>query len=131
MASARDLVTMGLQGILAERIGWNNMSLTSTGTTQGSTGGIIKGRGNRIVKATPHAGDGAFTLPADAAENDEIVLLNMHASNSMDVFPPSTHNFHKLNADVGTAVATGASISCIYLGSKVWLARMVATPAAT
>lgn len=131
MASARDLVTLGMPGILAERCGWSVMSLTSTGTTQGSSGGVIKGKGNRIVKATPHAGDGAFTLPSDAGEGDEVIVVNMHASNSADIFPPTGHSIHKLSANGGTAVATGASISCIYLGSSLWLGRMVATPAAT
>lgn len=130
MASAKDLATL-LPAPVAEKVGWSTQSLTSTGTTQGSTGGLIKGRGNRVIKATPHAGDGAFTLPSDAAENDEIIIVNMHASNSADIFPPSGHSIHKLAADGGTPVATGQSIHCMYLGSSLWLGRLIATPAAT
>lgn len=130
MASQKSLA-LHFPSMLASQLGWEIQSLTSTGTTQGSTGGVIKGRGNRIVKATPHAGDGAFTLPADAAEGDEIIIVNMHASNSADIFPPTGHSIHKLTANGGTAVATGASISLVYLGSSLWLGQLSATPAAT
>ncbi len=128
MASAKDLSTL-LPSPVAEKVGWTKQTLTTTNTAQG--GATVKGRGNRIVHVTAHAGDGSATLPADAAEGDEIIFLNVSAANSADIFPPSTHNFQALNANIGVAVAAGASLHCIYQGSKVWMGRLTAVLAAT
>jgi hypothetical protein len=125
MASQKNLALL-LPAQVASMVGWEVQSLTSTGTTQGSTGGVIKGKGNRIVKGTSHAANGAFTLPADAAEGDEIIVVG--SGNTFDVFPPSGHNFIGLADNAQANSADNGSISCIYLGSTIWLARIVAVP---
>lgn len=131
MAITNNLLALGMPAELAKRVGFEIVSVTTAGTTQGSSGGALAGPGNKIVKATPHAGDGAVTLPADAGLGDEIIVVNMHASNNCDVFPPSGHSIHKLSANGGTPVATAQSFHAIYLGSSLWLGRLVATPGAT
>jgi hypothetical protein len=128
MASARDLALL-LPAPVAEKVGWSSTTLTTTSTAQG--GATVKGRGQRIVKVTAHAGDGSVTLPADAAEHDEIIIVNVSASNSADVFPPSGHNFQGLNDNVGVAVAASATLHCIYLGSTLWMSRLGAAAVAT
>lgn len=130
MAQVKDLAAL-MPAEVAKKVAWEIISVTTTGTTQGSTGGALAGPGNKIVKATPHAGDGAVTLPANADVGDEIIIVNMHASNSLDLFPASGDSIHKLSANGGTPVATGQSFHAIYLGSDLWLGRVVATPAAT
>ena len=130
MGQTKDLAAL-LPAEIAKKVAWEIISVTTAGTTQGSTGGALAGQGNKIVKATPHAADGAVTLPADADVGDELIVVNMHASNNCDLFPPSGHSIHKLSADGGTPVATGQSFYATYLGSSLWLGRVVATPAAT
>lgn len=128
MASARDLALL-LPATVAEKVGWSIQAITTTSTAQ--NGATVKGRGNRIVRVTAHAGDGSVTLPADAAEADEIIISNISAANSCDVFPPTGHNFQLVAADAGVAVAAGASLHCIYVGSSVWVGRLAAVLTAT
>lgn len=130
MAQVKDLVAL-MPAEVAKKIAWEIISVTTTGTTQGSSGGALAGPGNKIVKATPHTGDGAVTLPSNSDIGDEIIVVNMDASASLDLFPASGHSIHKLSANGGTPVATGQSFHAVYLGSGLWLGRLVATPAAT
>lgn len=135
MAITNNLIALGLPAEIAKRVGVEIISVTTTGTTQGSTGGALSGPGNKVVLATPHAGDGAVTLPANADIGDVIEIVNMHASNNVDVFPPTGHSIHKLSANGGTPVATGQSFIARYVGlvssAGLWVGRVVATPAAT
>ncbi len=131
MAQAKDLITLGAPAELAKRMGWDVVSVAPSLTVQNTPLGLLKGPGNKLVMSTPGAGDGAVTLPAEAGIGDEIIIVNMHASNNCDVFPPTGGNFVKLTANQGTPVATGQSFSAIRLTSTQWLGRVVATPAAT
>ncbi len=124
MASAKDLATL-LPATVAEKVGWTLQDLTSVGTAQGGT--TVKGRGNRIVRANSHAANGSFTLPADAAEADEIILVGTSA-NTFDVFPPVGHNFVGLSDNAQVNCTANYSVSCIYLGATIWLARLVTVP---
>lgn len=128
MASAKDLISLGLQGIIAERVGWTVMPLTSSTTAQGTGTGVIKGRGNRIVKATAHASDGSFTLPADAGEGDEIIVVNVNNTQTA-VFPPSGHTVNGDSQNAAITLAANSSGRFIYLGSSLWLGREAAAPA--
>lgn len=131
MATAEGLMGVGVPAEVARRNGWEIVALTSTGTTQGAAGGVMSGPGNKLVLATPHASDGAFTLPSNADKGDEILVVNEHASNSLDLFPATGHSIHKLSANGGTPVATAQSFHAIKVSATRWIGRLVATPAAT
>lgn len=126
MASARDLATL-LPAAVAEKVGWTIMALTSSTTAQGTGTGVIKGRGNRIVKATTHASDGSFTLPSDAGEGDEVIVLNVNNTQT-SVFPPSGHTVYGDSQNAAITLAGNASGWFVYLGGSLWLGRESAAP---
>jgi hypothetical protein len=119
MATADALIGLGTPAEVAKRQGWQPVALTTSGTTQGSGTGVLRGLGNQLVTATVHAGTGAITLPADAEVGDEILIVNASA-NAGAIFPPSGGNINGETTDSGT-VTLAASGSA---GSSAWLVKV-------
>lgn len=131
MAQVKDLAAL-MPAEVAKKVAWEIISVTTTATTQGSTGGALAGPGNKIVRATPHTGDGAVTLPANADIGDELIIMNVAAgATSLDLFPPSGGNFQTASADAGEAVAQGVTAHVIKTTGTEWLLRLGAAPAGT
>jgi hypothetical protein len=132
MATADALCGVGVPPEVAKRTGWTIVSLTTTATTQNSSGGLVKGDGNKIVLATPHTGDGAITLPSAAGIGDEIIVVNVAAgATNVDLFPHVGGTIHGLAQNGGTPMAQYQSFHAIKLTATLWLGRLVVVPTAT
>jgi hypothetical protein len=110
MATTKDLMGLGMAAELALRLGYQQVSVTASGTTQNSAGGLLKGVGNKIVLATVTSGQ-AITLPSAAAIGDEIIVDNISAAAGI-IFPPTGGfiNGNAVNAEVNMA-ADGTATS--------------------
>lgn len=105
MATANALINLGTPAETAKRTGFTQVSVTASGTTQGST--ALKGPGNLFVNATIPASQ-AITLPSNAEIGDEIVIFN-NAGNAGVIFPPSGGSINAAAADA--SVAIGANLA--------------------
>jgi hypothetical protein len=102
MASATALMGLGMPAELAIRAGFQEVPVTTTGTTQGSAGGLLVGPGNKLVTVTVHSANGAVTLPSAAAPGDEVIVVNDTGTAGL-VFPHSGGNINGNSTDSGTA----------------------------
>lgn len=115
MATSSDLMGVGVPAEMAIRTGYQPVSVTTAATTQGSTGGVLIGPGNKIVSATIHSSGGAVTLPSASAIGDEIIVSNVSGTAGA-VFPPSGDDISGETADEGVALgAQGSAASIIRL----------------
>lgn len=131
MATADGLIGVGVAPETAIRTGWTVLSVTTSGTTQGSGTGVLKGAGNKIVLATPHAGDGAITLPSGAQIGDEFWIYNAHASNDLSVFPPSGGTILNISQNAAVLVEDNQSVRIVKVTATTWLSRLALEPVAT
>lgn len=116
MATADALIGLGMPAELAIRLGFQPVSITTAGTTQNSSGGVLNGAGNKIVSATVHTGTGAITLPDEAEIGDQILIQNISA-NAGAIFPPTGGNINGETTDSGTVTlaASGSAGSSALL----------------
>ncbi len=122
MASTNSLMGLGTPAEVAKRTGWLPVAVTTSGTTQGSGTGVLRGKGNQLVTATVHASTGAITLPADAEIGDEILIVNASA-NPGAIFPQSGGNINGETTDSGTVTLAAAGSA----GSSAWLVKVSTT----
>jgi hypothetical protein len=94
------------------------VDITTAGTTQNSTGGVLRGAGNKVVRATFHAATGAITLPADAGIADEVLVANVTA-NAGRVFPQTGGNINGLTTDLQVTVAAQGSAASSWRFVKI------------
>lgn len=89
MATATALISLGNPAETAKRIGYEQVSITTTAAaTQGS--GQLVGPGNKLVSAISHANTGSITLPVRAEIGDEIIITNVTGSAlTLNVYPPT------------------------------------------
>jgi hypothetical protein len=127
MATAEALMGLGEPAELAKRTGWIILNVTTNGSTQNSTGGLLRGSGNKVVLANVAALDGAVTLPADAELGDEIEINNRSLANVGRVFPPTggflnggaVDVFHALPLLAATTASNGVRFRKVT--STIWL----------
>lgn len=131
MATATHLMGLGVPAEQAIRMAYQVVTLALTAGAQAAASGVLYGQGNKVVVATPASGDDSVTLPTNAEPGTEIVVVNAHASNSLDVFPPSGETIQKLSVNQGVAVATGASARFVKYNATTWIAAGAAAPSAT
>lgn len=122
MATANNLINLGNPPETARRTGWNPVAVTTSGTTQGSGTGVLRGKGNQLVTATIHTGTGAITLPSDAEIGDEILIVNATATAGA-IFPQSGGNINGETTDSGTVTLAAAGSA----GSSAWLVKVSTT----
>lgn len=122
MATAQDLQGIGLPAEQAIRLGWQPVSVTTSGTGQASAGGLIRGIGKKIVSATLTATH-AVTLPSAAEIGDEIIVNNITA-NAGVLFPHVGGNLNGETTDASMVIAAqGASSSalrCVRVSATRW-----------
>jgi hypothetical protein len=131
MATTTGLMGLGVPAEQALRTGIEIVPVTTSSTAQGAGTGVLTGKGNKLVLATAHAGDGAVTLPAQADLGDEVEIHNVSAANSADVYPAAGQTINQLTNVQGVAVAAGASLRCTKVSAINWRARPAAAVAAT
>lgn len=124
MATANGLNDLGVPPEVAKRTGYQEVSVTTAGTTQGSTGGVLSGPGNKLVLATIHSSNGAVTLPANAEKGDEIIVANVTGTAGL-VFPQSGGNINGNTTDSGTATlaaqgSAGSNWRFVKLNATRW-----------
>lgn len=125
MATANSLINLGNPPETAKRIGFQPVSVTTSGTTQGSGTGVLRGPGNKIVNVTSHAAGGAVTLPSDAEVGDEIIVHNLGAANTCVVFPPTGGSINAQGANNGTAAfAQNLGRSFVKTTATAWVSML-------
>ena len=122
MATADALIGLGMPAESAIRLGYQQVSVTTTAATQGSAGGILNGPGNKIVSATFASAGHAITLPAAAEIGDEIIISNVTANAGL-IFPPSGGNIDGEGTNEDVAMAAQGSAGSIQLFVKLSATR--------
>lgn len=109
MATANNLIGVGVPAEQAKRTGYQNRTLTTTATSTAGSGALA-GPGDQLVAATVHAANGSITLPTNAELGDEIIVTNLSANAGL-IYPGSGQTINGNTATSGTATlaATGAA----------------------
>jgi len=122
MATADNLIGLGVPPEVAKRIGFVPVAIATTASTQGT--GALRGPGKKLVSATFTTAADAVTLSSDAEIGDEIVIANVSA-NAGVIFPPTGGNINGESANASTAIAaqgtTGNAWRFIKLNATRWL----------
>lgn len=121
MASTNSLIGLGTPAEVAKRVGFQQVSITTTGAVQSAGGGNLIGPGNKIVSATFASASDAITLPVAAEIGDEIIISNITA-NAGVVYPPAGGNINGETANENVAMAAQGSA-----GSIQWFVKLSAT----
>ena len=122
MATVDQLVGLGTPAELAKRLGWTTVTLATTGSAQGATGGLIKGIGNKICNVTMTTGADSVTLPSEAEIGDEIVVNNVSA-NAGVLFPHSGGNVNGESSNASMAIAAQGSTNCVVRAKRLTATR--------
>jgi hypothetical protein len=128
MAQAKDLTAMGMPAELAKRAGFTVQSVTTTSTAQNS-GGVLVGPGNLFVDVTPHASNGAVTLPNNAGIGDVVIINNNDGTNAVQVYPQTGGTIQSGSANTKQGVAAKITAMFIKFSATNW--KIVLGAAAT
>lgn len=120
MATAEALMGVGVPAEVAKRTGVTIVNVTTNGSTQNSTGGLLKGAGNKIVLANVAAASGAVTLPFEAGAGDLVEVYNLSATNAGQVFPHTGGTLNQLVADDGTGLPINSSLVAVKVSATSW-----------
>ena len=112
MAQAKDLIALGLPAEVAKRVGFDVQAKATNGSTQGSTGGLLTGPGNKLVLATITSASDALTLPSAADIGDIVIVANLTGSSGF-VFPQSGGTLNNGTANQKATLA--ANIVAIFV----------------
>jgi hypothetical protein len=123
MATANNLIGVGVPPEVAKRTGFVQVAIATTAATQGT--GALRGPGNKLVSATFTTAADAVTLPSDAEIGDEIVISNITA-NAGVIFPPSGGNINGETTDEPVAMAAQGSAGSVQRFMKLNATRWVA-----
>ncbi len=125
MATTEGLMGLGVSAEEARRTGWTIVSVTTSAATQGSTGGLLRGAGNKIVLANVAGANGAVTLPADAGLGDEVRIFNTTATAGL-VFPHSGGTIQNGTANQSFALPANGGAHLVKCTSGNWRAASIA-----
>lgn len=130
MATAEGLMGVGVPAEVALRTGWTIVTVTTNGSTQGSTGGLLKGPGNKIVLADVAGSNGAVTLPADAGLGDELEIYNTSGTAGR-VYPPSGGTLQNGTANQFVTLAANGATHIRKVSATNWrvTSHVAVTPA--
>lgn len=119
MATPEALVGLGVAPEVAKKDGYQLVTVTTDNSTQNSAGGLLRGNGNKWVRATVGGANGAVTLPADADVGDIIVVVNVTGTAGR-VFPPTGGAINQLATNTQTVLAANAQILFMRITGTVW-----------
>lgn len=112
MTTANELINLGMPAELATRLGWTKVALTTNGSAQAATGGLIKGIGRKIIDLTVSSASDSATLPSEAEIGDEIIINNITA-NAAVLFPHVGGNVNGESTNASMAIAAQGSTNCV------------------
>lgn len=109
MAIAKDLVQLGLEPQVAQRLGFVIGSAASAGST--ASDATTLGKDATLVSVTSTGASEGLKLPSDAELGQPYVLVNTSA-NALLVYPPTSGQINGDTASSGTSplAARGTSI---------------------
>lgn len=118
-ATQSGLTGLGFPGEVASR-GVRLITLTTTAATQNSTGGLLRGRGDQLVSATPGSNNGAVTLPSLAELMDTVLVFNASTSLDLLVFPPTGQTLQNGAANLSVTVPANAQAGFVRVSNSNW-----------
>lgn len=120
MATATDLMGVGVPAEVAKRTGVEILAVTASGTTQ-SSGPQLKGPGNLHVNVTaPSGSDDAVTLAGPFDLGDEVTVTS--TTTAVDVFPQEGGQINNNTVDAHATVSLNNSRTFRKVSATHWWA---------
>lgn len=120
MALVGNLIQLGMQGELAQRVGFTTASVTSAGSS--ASDATVLGKAATLVLVDTGGASEGVKLPSDAELGVAYVLGNISGTAAL-IYPPTSGQINGDTASSGTVplTARGTTI-CIRVDNVNWLA---------
>lgn len=120
MATSDALCNLGMPPELAKRAGFDLNPVTTNGSAQNATGGLLLRAGSKLAPATITTGGDSVTLPSDSGIGDEIIVSNLSGANAAVVFPPTGGNINGGSTNASVALAANATRRFTKVNATKW-----------
>lgn len=121
MALAKDLMQVGVADQAATRVGFQQGTLTSAGTTNADAAQMLK---NATLLVVTGAAASGVKMPADAELGAPYVIVNGDA-NAKLIYPGTGNNFNGKTATTGTIALNANATTVVYRTSATQFAAQV------
>lgn len=120
MALVNNLIQLGMQGELAQRVGFTVASVAAAGSSASDATAL--GKAATLVMVTPSGASQGVKLPSDAELGVPYVIGNVSSTAAL-IYPPTSGQINGDTASSGTVplTARGTTI-CIRVDNVNWLA---------
>lgn len=120
MALVNNLIQLGMQAELAQRLGFTVASIAAAGSS--ATDATAIGKAATLVLVTPSGGSQGVKLPSDAELGVAYVIANVSSTAAL-IYPPTSGQINGDTATTGTVplTARGTTI-CIRATATQWVA---------
>jgi len=120
MALVGNLIQLGMQAELAQRVGFTVASIAAAGSSASDATAI--GKAATLVLVTPSGGSQGVKLPSDAELGVPYVVANVSSTAAL-IYPPTSGQINGDTASSGTVplTARGTTI-CIRADNINWVA---------
>lgn len=120
MALAANLVQLGLEPQVAQRLGYVVASVAAAGSD--STDATVLGKAGNLVLVTPSGASQGVKLPSDAELGVPYVIANVSSTAAL-IYPPTSGQINGDTATTGTVPLTARGTTmCIRTGVNAWVA---------
>lgn len=120
MATAKDLVQLGLEPQVAQRLGYTVASIAAAGSS--ATDATVIGKAATVALVTPSGGSQGVKLPSDAELMQPYIIANVSSTAAL-IYPPTDGQINGDTATTGTVPLTARGTTICYRTSVTgWIA---------
>jgi hypothetical protein len=120
MALVGNLIQLGMQAELAQRVGFTVASIAAAGSD--NTDATAIGKAATLVLVTPSGGSQGVKLPSDAELGVPYVIANVSSTAAL-IYPPTSGQINGDTATSGTVPLTARGTTmCIRVDNINWVA---------